>query len=1823
MNIPELESGKTVRTPLATANEAFRQGNFAGAIALYAEVIVQQPGLSKSISANLSLARQKYRTSRQANAKTSVAVCGWELAHNAAGRAYTLATIYETFAHVEIVGCLFPRSGREIWEPIRDTKIAKHTFIVEDESKFIEQAIQLVAAHPYDIVHLSKPRAPNIFFGILYKLLWGAKVLMDIDDEELAFVGAETPVSIDDYIQQHGKLPELKDLAGKDWTRLAVGLAKEFDGLTVCNAALQQRYGGEIVRHARESKVFSSSQDSKNQSRAKYGIPEEAKVVLFLGTPQKHKGLIETAEAIALLKCPEIIYFIVGSFHDKSLKQKLQSVKDCNFKFLPDQSIDKTPEILAASDCVVLILNENSQIAAFQTPAKLSDALAARLPILAQGITITSELNQDFVIPSDSTEDLSKRISKILFDDGYRQNVQARFKHIFEEKFSVSVNSKVLNNIIENSLSNPSRHIVNKSLAELTEKSIFYKQQVNIERHKSAPKNISRQNHIPNSKNSPGRSLTTLITTEQKELTKIPEEKYLVLGNNLSNDRRKRICHEKIPYFTIVVYADKQGPSLRLTLESLASVSESFDVSVTLICDWENKFHFDIPYIEGKNTSTLVNKEKKGFYKSIADFIKSSLTKNILIIRAGVIITEHGVNQLVKTILTSKSLDVGSLLSNTTPFGSVPMKAGFNIHTTCTNAQHLFGNSKVSNRLIPSLDCFMITYEAIKAVPFPAWSFEQDRSVKSLIRWFQALYDAGISSGVVLGSYYYSLNNKLLDDEELGRSLDPSKPAASLEKLQEDVSNEKLLKDAWDACIPTIMPGGTICFFLQSLKLGGGGLVIVNLANHLIVLGYDVRVYAKHLSENYKTGFNLLFEIKHYSKLEHIASEIPEEAICVATLWTTARDVEKLISSNTSLRGFYYIQDYEPYFYSPTSDDLTQVDHHKSSLESYSLKLKWIYTSDWIKSQLEKNGHATGIDSHKVNVGIDHSIFFPSSGRDITNDKKKKHLTIGAMARPSTPRRGFQLLINSIKLIKQKYPDLEIVFFGEESYDNFKIPFEFISKGILRPDQLPDLYQSFDIFIDTSDFQGFGLCALEAMSSGCNCVITDSGGISEYALNNKNALIVSHTPEAIASAVSILINDASVRRTLSENSIQTVRNFDIYQNAKTWVSIIGVNNSVINYTDQGCAVIVPVFNNMQVVRRCINSVLKTLGTKDILIVVDDHSDSYTAKELQQIEKQNKNIRLVRNFENLGFVGASNRGMKLAQEDNRDVVLLNSDTIVPEGWIERLRNAAYFEKIPAIASPLATESSHLKLTMNPGDSFSIADRLLQSVITPSYPEIVTPEGWCFYLPKAIYKQVGFLDPIFGRGYCEESDLCMRALCSGFKLRCCDNLLVFHQGKVSFGEERSQLYNKNRKFFDRRWSKIYERIYTSFIREDHLNRLRHVYLKQSVEQLLTGNRNFDSITDVLKERVLEVAVEKLRKSNRETILGQTRVKSLAFLLPEYLPYGGVISVVSLANELILMGVDAKIVVLKSRGNKSMNLQSLTQPIFLENYNDLLKNFPIVDLIVMTGWITVYYAALVGMVRPEIKFAYYVQDFEPDFPDVKSNSEFYEAAMNTYKLNLPSFCKSEWIRQRIKKEAGVGIELVPPAVELDNFYRRDTKPDEEAIDLLAMYRPDTAQRDPETLLGVVKRVRASYPSVKIAFFGEVERSRALVTEGIIDVSLGIVRNEELPSLYSRSKIFLETSIFHGFGRTIAEAMACGCACVITRSGGPMDFARENENCLIAEPRDVDGLASKALMLLRDQKVRGKLQDNARKAVLGFGATQSAKQIHQFLKLNSDTQG
>lgn len=100
-------------------------------------------------------------------------------------------------------------------------------------------------------------------------------------------------------------------------------------------------------------------------------------------------------------------------------------------------------------------------------------------------------------------------------------------------------------------------------------------------------------------------------------------------------------------------------------------------------------------------------------------------------------------------------------------------------------------------------------------------------------------------------------------------------------------------------------------------------------------------------------------------------------------------------------------------------------------------------------------------------------------------------------------------------------------------------------------DDLALLYSKADLFLDASDFHGFGRCGLEAMACGTPCVLTGAGGVTEYARDGENSLLVPPgKPEDFAQAVRKILNNQLLREQLRKSGLVTARNYCHKREAK-------------------------------------------------------------------------------------------------------------------------------------------------------------------------------------------------------------------------------------------------------------------------------------------------------------------------------------------------------------------------------------------------------------------------------------------------------------------------------------------------------------------------------------------------------------------------------------------------------------------------------------------------------------------------------------------------
>lgn len=99
--------------------------------------------------------------------------------------------------------------------------------------------------------------------------------------------------------------------------------------------------------------------------------------------------------------------------------------------------------------------------------------------------------------------------------------------------------------------------------------------------------------------------------------------------------------------------------------------------------------------------------------------------------------------------------------------------------------------------------------------------------------------------------------------------------------------------------------------------------------------------------------------------------------------------------------------------------------------------------------------------------------------------------------------------------------------------------------GWIGDDVLHSLYRIADLTIVPSIYEPFGLVALEAMASGCPCIVADVGGLREVVPNENVGLrFKSRDPESLAEIATRVLTDPELRDRLVAEASDHVLSFD-------------------------------------------------------------------------------------------------------------------------------------------------------------------------------------------------------------------------------------------------------------------------------------------------------------------------------------------------------------------------------------------------------------------------------------------------------------------------------------------------------------------------------------------------------------------------------------------------------------------------------------------------------------------------------------------------------
>ena len=282
------------------------------------------------------------------------------------------------------------------------------------------------------------------------------------------------------------------------------------------------------------------------------------------------------------------------------------------------------------------------------------------------------------------------------------------------------------------------------------------------------------------------------------------------------------------------------------------------------------------------------------------------------------------------------------------------------------------------------------------------------------------------------------------------------------------------------------------------------------------------------------------------------------------------------------------------------------------------------------------------------------------------------------------------------------------------------------------------------------------------------------------------------------------------------------------------------------------AIVVPVHRGLQRTLDCLDSIERTVPRGTRTVVIDDASPEPALIEALDARAAEGRIVLHRHpgGHNRGFPASANLGFVAAE--GRDVVLLNSDTVVAGDWLARLRAAVYAAADIGSATPFTNEGSIAGYPkpshpneMPDAHATEALHALAARANDGLTAELPTGNGFCMFIRRDCLDAVGLLrEDLFAQGYGEENDWCLRARHQGWRHVAALDTYVAHAGGTSFRAGRAELTRRNGALLNR-LHPGYDALIARHIAADPLGPARRRFDLARLDALLAGAAPRDAV------------------------------------------------------------------------------------------------------------------------------------------------------------------------------------------------------------------------------------------------------------------------------------------------------------------------------------------------------------------------------------------
>jgi len=304
-------------------------------------------------------------------------------------------------------------------------------------------------------------------------------------------------------------------------------------------------------------------------------------------------------------------------------------------------------------------------------------------------------------------------------------------------------------------------------------------------------------------------------------------------------------------------------------------------------------------------------------------------------------------------------------------------------------------------------------------------------------------------------------------------------------------------------------------------------------------------------------------------------------------------------------------------------------------------------------------------------------------------------------------------------------------------------------------------------------------------------VVTNDIGNEGINLVDGQSILLAETDESFAEAIIKVFRRQVDLESITKNAQKGIEKF---------VTPTKVLSNIKSSLYRSVSICIVTYNRVDLLKACLTNVINytTHPNYEIIVYSNGCSDG-TKSYLQEMSKQHTHIKPIFSDTNDVFVRPNNHMMRLSED--HDIVLINNDVVVTQGWLVALSLTAYRKsdigivgskilypdgRLQEFGSVLYDDGTGMNIGKNDDDPYRSAYKSSKAAAYIS--------GCAMYIKRSTINRIGTFDDQYHPCYCEDSDYCYTAWKHDLSTVVTPYSIVYHHEGSTSGYDTSDGFKR---------------------------------------------------------------------------------------------------------------------------------------------------------------------------------------------------------------------------------------------------------------------------------------------------------------------------------------------------------------------------------------------------------------------------------------------